>query len=370
VLTDRLGAESGPVTTAHACGVVGVQAAHAHYSDGFALLRPLPQGTGVALRRADTFRLAFATEDRVWTPEASPRPPWVRAAARALRTVCADEPRLDVAVASDVPPGCYDGYLASLVSALVQGVDALGIDTAFDPSRAPVLRDDLVPRLTDQLARAIDQPYSTAYLLATFAGDGPACTLVDTATREYLPVGAESDETLEWAIVDPHTDGPPRPPSFHRRRRSQAHTALAHLRRKGFRGLSAFRDLEHRDLDRATQVLPRALQRVARHLVTENRRVQKHVRALRHADAQMVGALLLMAHASLRDVWNGSYAPADALVNAVEARTHAGLYGAGLTDRGGAVLVAGRPDAFEDGPQVLIDAAQETGGDAALVRRV
>jgi galactokinase len=84
-------------------------------------------------------------------------------------------------------------------------------------------------------------------------------------------------------------------------------------------------------------------------LVTENRRVQKHVAALRRDDWQMVGALLLMSHASLRDDWKGTTAAADTLVEAVEARTHDGLYGACMTERGGGVLVVGRPHAFEEG---------------------
>jgi galactokinase len=69
------------------------------------------------------------------------------------------------------------------------------------------------------------------------------------------------------------------------------------------------------------EALPARLTSVARHLVTDNRRVQKMVAALRRSDWQMVGALLLMSHASRRDAWQGTSAEADFLVEHVEATT-------------------------------------------------
>ncbi len=355
-LVDRWGdAPSAPVATGEACGVVGVQARQTHYSDGFGLLMPTPMGTAVALRRADTFRVVFAGGERVWTDRSASAPAWVRVTKRVLESVCADA-SVEVSVVSRVRPGCRDGYWASLAIALVRAIQALGLPTVLDPEQSDVLRDALIPRLATEVAQATAQPYGPAYLLSTFAGADPAFTLVDTETRESLPVRTEARSALQWALVDP-TAVPGTDEAggdaVHRERKDQAEAALARLRRDGFEGLEAFRNLEHRDLERATRAVPPALRPVVRHLVTENRRVQKHVAALRRADWQMVGALLLMSHASLRDEWDGATAAANTIVEAVETQTHHGLYGACMTERGGGVLVVGRPHAFDDGIRAL-----------------
>jgi galactokinase len=354
VLVDRLGQTDASIAAAYACGTLGVQADQTHYSDGFGLLMPLQQGLAVAARRADASRVVFENEDAAWTTEASALPPWARALHRILQELLADQPA-EVAVTSTIPGVCRDAYLAALAVALMRAVRALDVPTTVDLDSVPGLRDDLVPLLAGEIGTALDRPYSTAYLLATFAGPDPAFTLVDTSTREHLPVETEGRSALQWAVLDPGAP-PPRPADFHRRRKQQADEALSVLRRNGFPALTAFRDLEHRDLDRAVDVLPAELAPVARHLVTENRRVQKHVAALRRSDWQMIGALLLMSHASQRDNWAGTSTAADAVVKEAERRTHDGLYGACMTGRSGAVLVTGRPHNFKQGLRHLVDA--------------
>lgn len=351
-LVDRWGdASTDSLATGDACGVVGVQARQTHYSDGFALLMPTARGTAVAMRSAEASRFIFGASDREWTAPFESAPVWVRVAHRILNRLC-EEPSVEVSVVSTVRPGARDGYWASLAVALVRAGQSLGVPTTLDTQQVDVLRDAVVPGLTTEIAQATDQPYGPAYLLATFAGAAPAFTLVDTETREYLPVRTEARSALQWALVDPvpaaGVDGT-RANDLHRKRKDQAEATLARLRREGFDNLQSFRNLEHRDLERATHAVPPSLRPVLRHLVTENRRVQKHVAALRRADWQMVGALLLMSHASLRDDWKGATAAASTLVEAVEARTHNGLYGACMTERGGGVLVTGRPNVFEEG---------------------
>jgi len=340
-LADRLGSAGAPAVTGYACGTVGVQADQTHYSDGFGLFLPLRQGVAVAARPAEAARVTFAGADGADTGDPEPTSPWQATVLRILQELVADQP-VEVGVVSTVPGACRDGYLAALAVAVMRAVRALDVSTTVDLDSVRHLRDDLVPVLAAEIGAALDQPYSEGYLLATFAGGDPAFTLVDTTTREHLPVETEARAALQWAVLDP---GPQalRPPSFHHRRRAQAEEALRVLRRNGFDGLEAFRDLEHRDLERAVDVLPAALRPVARHLVTENRRVQKHVAAMRGGDWQMIGALMLMSHASQRDHWDSSPEATDTLVEEAERRTYGGLYGACMTGRAGAVLVTGRP---------------------------
>jgi galactokinase len=355
-LHDRLGPSGTPAVTASACGTVAVQADQTHYSDGFGLFMPLRHGVAVAARTAEAARITFAGASETWTDEAASPPPWVVATRRILQELLVDQP-VEVAVVSTVPGVCRDGYLGALAVALTRVVRALDVPAAVDLDSVERLRDDLMPFLAGEIGAAFEQPYSTGYLLATFAGPDPAFTLVDTTTYEHLPVETEARTALRWAVVAPDGDAP-RAADFHRRRQEEAEEALGVLRTNGFDDLTAFRDLEHRDLDRATRVLSDDLQPVARHLVTENRRVQKHVAAMRRSDWQMIGALMLMSHASQRDHWHGTTAAADAVVAEAETRTHDGLYGACMTGRTGAVLVVGRPRAFDDELRRLADAVE------------
>jgi galactokinase len=355
LLVDRMGPSDPTVATAYACGTVGVQADQTHYSEGFGLFLPLRHGVAVAARRAEAPRVTFAGDDEASGDESEMGPPWNTVVLRVLQELIADQP-IEVGVVSTVPGACRDGYFAALAVALMRALRALDVSTTVDLESVRTLRDDLVPLLAAEIAAALDQPYSEGYLLATFAGPEPAFTLVDTATREHLPVETEARTALRWAVLDP---GPQalRPPTFHHRRREQAEEALRVLRHNGFEGLEAFRNLEHRDLERAVDVLPAALRPVVRHLVTENRRVQKHVTAMRGSDWQMIGALMLMSHASQRDHWESTPETTDSIVNEAERRTYDGLYGACMTGRAGAVLVAGRPQGFGREIGRLVDAA-------------
>jgi len=360
VLVDRLDTSDSPLSTAYACGTVGVQADQTHYSDGFGLFMPLQQGVAVAARPADTTRVVFGGTDQTWDADTSAPPPWVAMVHRIVQELLAGE-GVEVGIVSTIPGTFRDGYLASLAVALMRVVRRLDVPPTVDLDHVESLRDALVPLLAGEIGSVLDQPYSTAYLLATFAGDDPALTLVDTTTREHLPVETEARSALQWALLDPQ--GPvPRSAEFHRMRQKQARKALDHLRAHGFAGLAAFRDLEHRDLERAEDLLSDTLRPVVRHLVTENGRVQKQVAAMRRSDWQMIGALLLMSHASQRDDWDGTSDAADAVVQATENQTHGGLYGACMTGRSGAVLVAGRPNAFADELHHLTNAVESTLG--------
>ncbi len=355
LLLDRMGTSESSVGTAYASGTVGVQADQTHYSDGFGLFLPLQQGVAVAARPAAASRVVFAGGDDVWTDERSP-PAWVVAVQRIVQELIADQP-VEVAVVSTVPGRCRDGYLAALAVAVMRGVRALDVSPMVDLDSVTSLRDDLVPLLAGEIGTAFNQPYSIGYLLATFAGAEPAFTLVDTATHEHLPVDTDARTALSWAVLDPGGEKP-RSAAFHRRRQTQADDALQQLRAGGYEGLDSFRDLEHKDLEDATAMLPETLGPVARHLVTENRRVQKHVAAMRRADWQMVGALMLMSHASQRDDWDSTPEIVEMIVDEAETQMHDGLYGACMTGRSGAVLVVGRPRTFATRLRHLTEAVE------------
>jgi galactokinase len=57
----------------------------------------------------------------------------------------------------------------------------------------------------------------------------------------------------------------------------------------------------------------------------------------------MFGALLLMSHSSHQKDWGSTNELVDAVVHETETMSIEGMYGAGITGRGGCVLVAGQP---------------------------
>ena len=376
-------------------GAVGLPAGHTHYSDGFAVLAPLDRGAAVALRRAPAseapFRLAFeetADEASDAQRELDDAPPREARAAQAVveaflsAAAAAAVPPVEAALVSAVPPACFDARLAALGVAAARAAIALakGGESAPPQPAGEGEHDDAVERVRAALAEGAGVPVGRAPVQAAAYdappnASSPRWLLADTTARERLAFEAPDRDALSCGLVmlgdsgetraDPETrlnDGTlVQPPAFHHRRRRQADRALRVLREDddAFAGLTAFRDLEHRDLDRAEHLLPPALGPVARHLITENRRTGKLVRAARRGDGQLLGALLLMSHTSLQEDWQSTAAPQDALASAAEDAGIDGLYGARATGRGPAVLIAGRaaalPRFFRHATRLLAD---------------
>jgi galactokinase len=96
-------------------------------------------------------------------------------------------------------------------------------------------------------------------------------------------------------------------------------------------GIPALRDVTPEQLDDAAARLEPVLLRRARHVVTEQARVQDAVVALRDGDWPALGRLLSASHASLRDDYEVSVPELDGAVDAAEG---AGALGARVTGGG------------------------------------
>ncbi|PEN13426.1 hypothetical protein CRI94_08875 [Longibacter salinarum] len=386
------GGGDSPVQQATVAGVVDVQAAQTHYSTGFALLMPVKASVTVACRPSSgsSSRLVFASDAGPWTAATSPdqppepdAPSWHHLLHLLLYGSeeqdppgwsASDEGRrpsaYDIAVVSSIPGSAQDAYFSALAIAVTRALGRLA-DAAGAKSGISRVRSNVIPDLREAIEQTTARPTSIASLIAAHAGmDGPF-TLVDTGTYEFLPVQTKAREALDWAVIDPGRPAP-RSNAWHWNVRERADEALAILRKHGFDGLRSFRNVEHRDLDRALDSLPERLRPVTRHLVTENRRVQKHVAAMRRGDWQMIGALLLMSHASLRDYLEATTALADEVVEAVESVMLEGVYGACMTSRDGLILVTGRPHALDNLldsiPKAVSQAADDVDADLHTIR--
>lgn len=360
-------------------GAVDLQAAQTHYSTGFALLIRLQESVTVACRpsSSSTSRIVFASNSGPWTatlipanaPGADPEAPiWQQivhsilhggpdALGSDLSPSTSPGQTFDVAVVSSIPGSAQDAYFAALAIATGRACGRVGASPDVE-GRIATVHTETLPALRDVIEAVTQRPTSIASLIASHAGSDSPFTLVDTGTYEFLPVETDAGSALDWAIIDPGQPAP-RPPEWHRKLHTQAEDALAFLRGHGFDDLTSFRNVEHRHLSQVLDVLPGPLQPVTRHLITENRRVQKHVVAMRRGDWQMIGALLLMSHASIRGQIQASTPVADAVVDAVESLTLDGVYGACMTTRDGLILAAGRPHALDNLLTSIPDAVQQ-----------
>lgn len=341
LLAERFGSRPERIEAAFAHGATGLIGEHTHYFDGFAVLMSLPLGTAVAARilHEGPSRLAFEGGEESWSFDAA-RPPdtkgptWVRLVEEILHRLLPSGASVEVAVLSTVPSSCLDAYLACLGIATARVAQSL---FAFSDGSLEIQR-----LVRNVIVTCTGYPFSIAYLVAADAGRPEEYTLVDTYTMEHLPLEAPSREVLGWGFVDVGM-GTLQDVSFHTQRFEIAAEAARVLRQKGFPALTSLRDLEHKDLKLALNVLPRRWRPAVRHLVTENRRVQKLVVAVRRTDWQMFGALLLMSHSSHQKDWSSTNELVDAVVNETETMSIEGMYGASVTGRGGCVLVAGQP---------------------------
>ncbi len=362
------GAERGAVTTGFAHGSLGLLAGHTQYMEGFAVLMGTAFGVAVALRPIDgsVSRIVHTNDLREWTwsvkaveEAVSGQPVWVCVIRETLRRLGASV-SVEAVVASAVPPACIDARLTALSVATTRAFQKLlGADVAArsDGDTAQLIRS--------VLSSCTKVPYSTAYPLAVQAASPPDLTLVDTRKCEHLPLEAPPRSEVRWALITVGEE-PVQPPSYHEARHDRALEALRALNQSDLSPLTSFSELEHRNLARALDVLPEHHRATARHLVGENRRVQRLVKAVKKKDWQLFGALLLMSHHSLRDDWNGTDKITDFVVSEVRERTADGMYGACLTGRGHAVLVAGQAlaldrclDSITAGLRESFDAAAE-----------
>jgi galactokinase len=97
-------------------------------------------------------------------------------------------------------------------------------------------------------------------------------------------------------------------------------------------GVRALRDVTPEQLARHAGDLPEVVRRRARHVISENARVEQSVKALRAGDLATFGRLMYESHASLRDDYQVTVPQLDVMVEA--ARAVPGVLGSRMTGAG------------------------------------
>ena len=153
--------------------------------------------------------------------------------------------------------------------------------------------------------------------------DGAAFVAVNTMVKHALAGSAYKDRVAECAA------------------------AVAGIRQK-FPSATSLRDVASQDqFESMSHLMPPAVARRARHVVTENERVQQFVAASAGGDLDAMGKLLVASHRSLQYDYEVSCAELDFLVD--HALLIEGVYGSRMTGGGfgGCTVTMLRPDAAD-----------------------
>ena len=230
-----------------------------------------------------------------------------------------------LAFSGDVPQGSGLSSSAALEAALCLAL--LAVAGAEEPDRTELAQ--LCSRVENEWVGAetglLDQ-------LASLHGRAGAALRIDFATLDLRPVPLELGDwrlvTLDSGARHSHAE------SGYNERRAECRAACEAL---GVEHLSAA------DAGAAAR-LPEPLRRRARHVLSENERVEAMVAALERGDLSEAGRLLDASHASLRDDYEASVGEVEAAVAALERAGAAGarMVGGGF---GGSVLALLEPGA-------------------------
>ena len=324
---------SEPVT-AFAPGRVNLIGEHTDYNDGLALPFAISEGVTVRaepiagdrieavatdLHKHDEFELAHPPPVRGWRA-------FVRGAVAELQRAGIPLRAARVEISGDVPRGGGLSSSAALEVALTLALIALA--DVSEPDRIELAKicskveNDWVGAQTGLL----DQ-------LASLLGEDDHALRIDFRSLEITPVPLELGE---FALVTLHSgDRHSNAASGYNERRRECALASEKL------GVPSLRDATLE----AAAALPSPLDRRAKHIITEDHRVDDAVAALERRDMDELGRLLDASHASLRDCYEVS---TPAVERAVAELRQAGALGARIIGGGfgGHVLGLMPPDAW------------------------
>jgi len=320
-----------PRWAAYAPGRVNLIGEHTDYNGGLVLPCAIDRGTAVAAAPREDGRLRAHSAALGETGEIDPERPlregwlaYVAGVAAAFRESGLPVPGLDLAIASDLP---RESGLSS--SAALEVALATLLDAASGLGLAPAQRAALAWRAEtayvgvpcgrmDQLASALGRRDHALRIdcrdftsrLVSLSGARVRLLIADSGVRRRLAGGGYA------------------------RRRAECEEALAQARDLGLAppGAATWREVPAERLPALASRLDPVYARRARHVLTENARVDAACAALEAGDFAAAGAQLRAGHASLRDDFEVSVPELDALCEIADATP--GCHGSRLTGAG------------------------------------
>ncbi len=325
-----------PDIVSRAPGRANLLGAHVDYSEGWVLPAAIDRAVWVAARRARGERARLAALDlgeEASFDVAAPAPPvsergapssWAdypQGLAWALGQRGIEVPPIEAVFGGDLPIGAGVSSSAAVEMAFLvawehlAGFELDGIERA---STGRQVENDYV----GVQSGIMDQ-------FASVHGREGHALLLDCRSLEHELIPTPED--LVFLVADTGVRRALASGTGFNDRKSECFRA-ADLLRQHLPRLSTLRDLEPADLDRLRHVLEPPLDRRARHVVTECRRVLDGAEALRHGDLHALGDLMAESHRSSRDDYDVSIEELDVLQEAAAGAE--GCYGARLTGAG------------------------------------
>ena len=293
---------------AFAPGRVNLIGEHTDYNLGLCLPFAVERGVTVTAELRDG--------DEVVAPALPDGDPYLRGAVAELRAIGTELPGATVTVESDLPREAGLSSSAALCVALVLALNALAKARSLPPVELATICQRIENDYTGAETGLLDQ-------LASILGEEGRAVRLDMRTLESRPVDLDLGDHM-LAVLD---SGASRSlaDSGYNERRAECRRAAELL------GVESLRDAT------GWSGLPDPLDRRARHVITENERVDAAVEALEAKDATSLGDLLDASHRSLRDDYEVSVPEVE---RAVEACKDAGALGARIMGGGfgGSVL--------------------------------
>ncbi|RHW25608.1 galactokinase [Nocardioides immobilis] len=358
--------KDGGVTsaTARAPGRVNLIGDHTDYNGGLCLPFAIAPATSTTARSRgdDRLRIRSTAFPEVWSGHLADltlegreaMPDWVRYPAGVLWAAREDGwllPGVDLVIDSELPLGAGLSSSAALECSVALAVGTL-VDRPLDPGSRHRLAELCRRAETefagaptggmDQLVSLLAKPDHALLIDFTDTSVRP----VPLALREAGLVVLVTDTGSAHQLVDAE--------SGYAQRRAECERAAAALGLPRI-GLAWPDDLSRLDDD--------VQQARARHVLSENARVEDTITAVTAGDWEAVGRILLSSHVSLR----GDFAASTpALDLAVETAVEAGALGARLTGGGfGGSTIALVPEERASAVQTAIDTAFAAAGDPA-----
>lgn len=295
---------------ARAPGRVCVLGEHTDYNDGLALSIAIAQGVTVdgdrlpaAAERVMAYAVDMNERDEFALANPQPAPGWrafVRGMVAELARAGMAPVGASLRIEGDVPRGAGLSSSAALEVALALALLALaGRRVGADGEIGRTELAQLCSRVENEWAGArtglLDQ-------LSSLYGRAHEAMRIDFQTLAVEAVPLELDG---WRLITADTgERRENASSGYNRRRAECARACELL------GVESLRQVSWEQLER----LPSPLRGRARHVLSENQRVQEAVAALRSGDLPTVARLLNEAHASLRDDMEVSTPTVDAAV--------------------------------------------------------
>ena len=333
---------AAPDLAVGAPGRVNLIGEHTDYNDGFVLPAAIGLQSIVAVRRrsdsivrlmAADFGDAVSEFDLAAPIAPDTAQPWsnyIRGVAATMQSDGVEFRGLDMLVAGDIPQGSGLSSSASLSVASAMAFGGLFAPGRFDPTAIALIAQRAECDFVGMRCGNMDQ-------LASAHGLAGHALLIDCRSLDVRPVALPHG--LAMLIVHSGirrglVDG------AYNERRAQCERVAGHF------GVAALRDVTPSALDAARGDLDPTAWRRARHVVTENERTLAAAKAMEAGDLILLGELMALSHASMREDFEITTPAIDRLVAELQ-RVIGGRGGARMTGGGfgGAVVALVEADA-------------------------